>query len=185
MRMAKTDQAGRTIERPETVFTAGLAALPGSRVIGASFDKPQWLVFCALVLLAIPVKGQELVAPPLRLPVEQSKLSSMPRLYVREFRFQGNKVFSSQQLAKVTAAYVGRQITSQELEEARRAVTEYYVSHGYINSGAVLPDQDPRDGVVTMQIIEGVISATNITTENKWLRDSYIRGRVERWAGPR
>ncbi len=182
MRVAKTDQAGHTIERQQTVSTGGLALLPGSRLIRAPFDKRHWILFCALVLLAVPVKGQELVAPPLQLPVKQSKLSSMPRLYVREFRFQGNKVFSSQQLAKVTEAYVGREITNLELEDARRAVTEYYVSRGYINSGAVLPDQDPQDGVVTMRITEGVISATDVTG-NKWLRESYLKNRIERWAG--
>jgi hemolysin activation/secretion protein len=129
------------------------------------------------------VEGQGIATPPLRLSVEPSRLSSVPRLYVRGFRFEGNTVFSSQELAKVTAGYVGREISSLELEDARRAVTEYYVSHGYIDSGAVLPDQDPQNGVVIIRITEGTLSAMRITG-NKWLRESYIRDRLERWSGP-
>ncbi|MGO9611192.1 MAG: ShlB/FhaC/HecB family hemolysin secretion/activation protein [Verrucomicrobiia bacterium] len=142
-----------------------------------------WPLICGLVLLALPMEGQELAAPPLQLPVEPAKHLSVPRLYVREFRFEGNKVFSSQQLAKVTAGYVGREISSLELEDARRAVTEYYVSRGYIDSGAVLPDQNPQDGVVIIRITEGTLSAMRITG-NKWLRESYIRDSLQRWSGP-
>jgi hemolysin activation/secretion protein len=129
------------------------------------------------------MEGQELAAPPLQLPVAPANHLSVPRLYVRGFRFEGNKVFSSRELAKVTAGYVGREISSLELEDARRAVTEYYVSHGYIDSGAVLPDQNPQDGVVIIRITEGTLSAMRITG-NKWLRESYIRDRLQRWSGP-
>jgi hemolysin activation/secretion protein len=146
-------------------------------------SRRSWLLICGLVLLTFHVEGQELATPPLQLPVGPAKLASVPRLYVREFRFEGNKVFSSQELAKVTAGYVGREISSLELEDARRAVTEYYVSHGYIDSGAVLPDQSPQDGVVIIRITEGTLSAMRITG-NKWLRESYIRDRLQRWSGP-
>lgn len=142
-----------------------------------------WPLVYGLVPLAFSVQGQELATPPLQLPVESAKVPSVARLRVREFRFEGNKVFSSSELAKVTAGYVGREVTSLELEDARRAVTEYYVNHGYIDSGAVLPDQNPQDGVVIIRITEGTLNAIKITG-NKWLRESYIRDRLRRWSGP-
>jgi len=141
------------------------------------------LATCALVVSAFSSQAQELAAPPLRLSVEPTKLSSTLQLYVRAFRFEGNKAFSSQELARAVAGYVGREVSGLELEEARRAVTEYYVSRGYINSGAVLPDQEPRDGIVVIRIIEGTLSTVRITG-NKWLGESYIRDRIERWSGP-
>jgi len=141
-----------------------------------------WPLVCSIVV-AFSVKGQELGTPLLQLPVEPPRLSSAPQLYVREFRFEGNTVFSSKDLANVTAPYVGREISSLELEDARRAVTEYYVARGYIDSGAVLPDQNPRDGVVVIRITEGRLSRVTIAG-NKWLRESYIRDRLQRWSGP-
>jgi hemolysin activation/secretion protein len=106
----------------------------------------------------------------------------MPRVYVREFRFVGNTVFTDAELANVVAPYTGREITSEELEDARRAVTQFYIARGYINSGAILPEQPGHGGVITMRIIEGRLTDIHLTG-NKWLRDSYLEGRIRRWAG--
>lgn len=92
-------------------------------------------------------------------------------------------MFTSAELAKVVSSFTNRWLNTEILEEARRAVTVYYVSHNYINSGAVIPDQDPTNGIVRIKIIEGVLSEINLHG-NRWLRDSYIKSRVERWNGP-
>src|ERR1051326_5558988 len=64
---------------------------------------------------------------------EDTKLSSQLRVYVREFRFKGNTVFTDKQLAALVAQYVGREITSEDLEEGRRSITLFYVSAGFEN----------------------------------------------------
>jgi hemolysin activation/secretion protein len=125
-----------------------------------------------------PAAPRPTPAPP---PIAVPKLSTQVRVQVREFRFEGNSVFSDAELAKVVAPFTGREITSEELEDARRAVTLHYVQRGFINSGAILPDQTVVDGVITFQIIEGVL--TEIAVEsNRWLRTSYLEGRIERYA---
>ncbi|MDD5141074.1 MAG: ShlB/FhaC/HecB family hemolysin secretion/activation protein [Verrucomicrobiales bacterium] len=125
---------------------------------------------------ASPVSAQILPPPP-------AKLTMPARLFVHEFRFVGNKIFSQAELARVIAPFTNRAISNAELEDARRAVTVYYINHGYINSGAIIPDQDPAEGVVTMRIIEGVLSGIDLH-ENNWLRNSYITNRLQRWSGP-
>jgi hemolysin activation/secretion protein len=92
-------------------------------------------------------------------------------------------VFTSAELTKVVSPFTNRWLNTENLEEARRAVTLYYVSRNYINSGAVIPDQDPTNGIVRIQIVEGVLSGIELHG-NRWLRDSYIKSRVERRAGP-
>jgi hemolysin activation/secretion protein len=84
-------------------------------------------------------------------------------------------------LGKVTQPFANRELTSLELEEARRAVSLHYVNAGYINSGAIIPDQDPSAGVVWIRIIEGVLSATELHG-NRWLRDGYIHRQLRRWS---
>ncbi|HTL59846.1 MAG TPA: ShlB/FhaC/HecB family hemolysin secretion/activation protein [Candidatus Limnocylindrales bacterium] len=106
-----------------------------------------------------------------------------PRLVVKAFRFEGNRAFSSQELAQVTKPFTERELGSEELEQARRAVTLHYVSHGYVNSGAVIPDQSPTNGIVLMRIVEGKLTQIYVHG-NKWLRDGYIRSRLERWSQP-
>jgi hemolysin activation/secretion protein len=104
-------------------------------------------------------------------------------LFVRDFQFEGNHVFTSAELGKVVSSFTNRWLNTENLEEARRAVTVYYVGHNYINSGAVIPDQDPTNGIIRIKIIEGVLSEINLHG-NRWLRDSYIKSRIERWTRP-
>jgi hemolysin activation/secretion protein len=111
------------------------------------------------------------------------KLSTSARVFVRGFRFEGNTAFPSEVLAKITQHYTGREITSAELEDARRAVTLYYINHGFLNSGAMIPDQTPENGVVTIRVIEGTLSKIELHG-NKWLRDDYITGQLQRSIGP-
>ncbi len=63
------------------------------------------------------------------------------------------------------------------------ALTLLYVNNGYVNSGAILPDQTVTEGVLTYQIIEGQLSAVNVEG-NRWFRDSYFQKRFFLDAGP-
>ncbi len=131
-----------------------------------------------LALLAPRPEALGQVLPPP--PVE--KRAAPVQLFVREFRFEGASAFSQKDLAQVTAPFTNRSITTDELEEARRAVTLFYVNHGYVNSGAVLPDQEPADGVVTIRIVEGHVSRIEVR-DNHWLSDGYIRSQLRPWSG--
>ena len=71
---------------------------------------------------------------------------------------------------------MNRELTSEDLETLRVALTLLYVNNGYVNSGAILPDQTVTEGVVTYQIIEGSLSAVDVEG-NRWFRDSYFQKR--------
>jgi hemolysin activation/secretion protein len=105
-----------------------------------------------------------------------------PQIYVQEFQFSGNHVFDSATLAKLLEKYTGRKIISEELEVARQILTLYYVSHGYINSGAVLPDQDPKDGIIHFEIVEGHLTSLTITG-NHWFQPWWLRNEMRQAAG--
>jgi hemolysin activation/secretion protein len=117
--------------------------------------------------------------PPQRVP----RLSQEPALLLRGVRFDGNTVIPEQELARIAADFVGRVVSAEDLQELRYRLTERYVEDGYINSGAVLPDQDVVDGIVTYRIIEGQLSEIAITG-NEGLQESYIADRLAIGAGP-
>jgi hemolysin activation/secretion protein len=101
----------------------------------------------------------------------------MPRVFVRQILVTGSTVFSEQELAEVTAPYVNRSVTSEDLEVLRLALTRFYINKGYINSGAILPDQTVVGGVITFHIIEGTL--TEVTLEGqRWFRERYLRQRL-------
>jgi hemolysin activation/secretion protein len=117
------------------------------------------------------------------LPPPKDKPTIPAQLLVREFRFEGATAFSTNELAKITAPFTNRAITSSELEDARRAVTLHYVNKGYINSGAILPDQEPTNGVVRLKIVEGALTKIEVR-DNRWLTDGFIESRLRRWSQP-
>lgn len=114
-------------------------------------------------------------------PNETSALYE-PQIYVKEFEFTGNHVFDSSTLAKLLDKYADRKITSEELEEARQILTLYYVSHGYINSGAILPDQDAKGGIIHFQIVEGQLTSV-VIAGNHWFQTWWLRNEMRRAAG--
>ena len=132
-----------------------------------------------------PVKPEPEVTPepdkPPPKPVEKERVG--PKVFIREIELQGNTVFGKDELAEIIARYEKRAITNDELQELRHALTLYYVDRGYINSGAVIPDQQITDGVVKIQIVEGRL--TDILLEgNERLRSKYITDRLNLGTGP-
>jgi hemolysin activation/secretion protein len=129
-------------------------------------------------------KSPELVLPPLKLePDAQDSLTNATRVTVRKIVLIGNQVFSDQELTHLTQPYENRIITSEQLQQLRYQLSRYYVDHGYINSGAVIPDQKLENGIIRIEIIEGQL--VDIAIEgNEWLRTGYIKKRIERGKGP-
>jgi hemolysin activation/secretion protein len=124
--------------------------------------------------LTRPAPGAE-AAPP--------EAPAGPRVFVSEIQLSGNTVFSDAQLSEVTAPYIGRELSAADLEAVRQGLTLYYVNRGYINSGALIPDQKVEDGVVKMVIIEGELTEITVTG-NERLRSGYITKRLDLGAGP-
>src|SRR5262249_44023281 len=79
--------------------------------------------------------------------------------------------------------FTNREVNSDEIEQARRAVSLHYINHGYVNSGALIPDQNPGNGIIIIRVVEGVLSEIQ-PRGNKWLGDRYIASHIERWSGP-
>ena len=130
------------------------------------------------------MKGREEKAPPkielptLHRPVPDS-LSTKELLHFtpRDFRFKGNTVFSDKELHGLIKQFINTPINSIDLEEIRLIITNYYISHGYITSGAIIPDQDLLDGLLLIEIKEGTLSDITIHNHGR-LNPNYIKRRI-------
>ena len=110
-------------------------------------------------------------------PVAPAQAGVTPRIRVREIRVTGSTVFSVGELEQVTAPYLGRDVTTEDLSALRQALTLKYFNAGYINSGALLPDQKVAEGVIEYRIVEGRLSDITVTgTEH--LDSTYVRERL-------
>jgi hemolysin activation/secretion protein len=168
-------------ENPEMLLLPDeLPLLPGELLLRpATGAKPRELPSYRLQLA---LDAMQPVLPPLDDRLAGASLASAVKVSVKKFEFEGNRVFSTRRLAKVVEGYAGREITSEELEEARVALTKLYVDAGYITSGALLPDQDLAGGTIKFQIVEGRLTEIDLHG-NFWYRSWWLRNQLRRAAG--
>lgn len=129
-----------------------------------------------------PTEAPTFTLPEIR-PEEQGPDQAGLKIMVKRFEILGNKAISNEDLAKITAPYEGRQLTSSEIQEVRRNITLYYINEGYINSGAILPDQKITDGVVKLLVVEGELTTIEVSG-NTDLNSDYVSGRLRLGGGP-
>lgn len=110
------------------------------------------------------------------------RLSSGLHLTVSRFDIVGSTVFTDERLAELAAPFLKRPIGSEEIEELRLRLTRLYINAGYINSGAVIPDQDVRDGVVSIRIVEGELGEVAVGGEHRFNPD-WVGAMLKHGAG--
>ncbi len=178
---------------PTIALTLGLLLLlrtaPG--LAQSSFGDAHFAKYRFAAPTPLPVNAEiRLRDRPLEFPIAierarvwpAQQLSTAERVRVREFHFAGNTAFSQVELAKVIAQFSNRDVTAEELEEARRKLTLHYVNHGYVNSGALLKEQNSAEGVLTFTIIEGTLAEIKITGNQRY-RTNYLAAKIARGAG--
>lgn len=144
--------------------------------------------------------GRSLDTPPLHeqpsMPLPMTPAAPLPpadtdtherlppvKVFAREIRFEGQTVVTAQELHELAAPYTGREVTTEDLESLRAAVTMLYIKRGYVTSGAIIPDQAVTDGLIRIQIIEGTLAEIRVEGA-RWLWPGYYQRRIALGAGP-
>lgn len=119
------------------------------------------------------------------LPPAPQPLSTQPKegqLLLKKVTFGGNAVISNDELQKITQPFLNHVITSRDLEDLRNRITSAYIDAGYINSGAIIPQQSATSGELHITIIEGQLTTVRLEGM-EGLRDDYVRDRLLLGAG--
>jgi len=125
-----------------------------------------------------PAQAPKLKIPAPAPPSEKGKKEDLGiRIFIKKIEISGNTVFSAEELARITKPYTNRELTTEDLDTLRQALTILYINKGYINSGAVIPDQPVENGVIQLKIIEGELTAIEVKG-NKWFSDNFIKKRI-------
>lgn len=130
-----------------------------------------------------PPPPSPILPPPPIAPPSKPGLPLGVRVFVREIQVTGATVMSAEELGRVTAPYVNRELTSEDLEALRLALTLAYVNKGYVTSGAIIPDQTITEGVLRVQIVEGELKRIEVEG-TQWFRTGYLQDRIQLGAGP-
>ena len=75
---------------------------------------------------------------------------------------KGAKKIPPEKLRSFYAPLLGKEIKLTQVYEVANKITAYYREQGYILSRAFLPEQEIRDGVIQIQVVEGFVSGYRI-----------------------
>lgn len=138
-------------------------------------------VVLALALVVFVPSGtlQERVLPPLE---DLGVVEAESEVVLNRIEFDGNTVFSDAELLELVKERLGKKVSIEELEGVRKAISKHYYDHLYVNSGAVIDEQDLAGGILKIRIVEGWLDAVNVMNEG-WLRSGYLKKRLHREVG--
>jgi len=135
--------------------------------------------------------------PPLTIPEEMPfRLPSLPppasgdsqrspiardlSVFVKTIRLEDATVLTQAQAAVITQPYENKLLDAADFQEIRVALTQWYVSQGYVTSGVLLPDQQVTAGTIVFRAVEGELTRIEVTGRHT-LRSRYVVGRLRRF----
>ncbi|MGP1373601.1 MAG: ShlB/FhaC/HecB family hemolysin secretion/activation protein [Almyronema sp.] len=175
-----TSWAAEALPAPDASSPQLAQALPPPQDLAPNPQEPPFEELTPLPTLP-PL--EELLGPQPPAASEDSLPTDTATVVINRFEVAGSTVFSEAELAAVTAPYTGRPVTFAEILQARSAVTQLYVEKGYVTSGAIFPPQPLRDGVATIQVIEGRLETIEVSGTRR-LQPAYISSRLGVGASP-
>jgi hemolysin activation/secretion protein len=127
-----------------------------------------------------PKTDPQVIEKPAEPPQAAAPAATSATVKVVGFRFKGNTVFSEQQLQALLAEYQGKEQTLDGLNEAAEVIKSHYRQKEYFLAQAVLPPQEIKDGIVEIQVVEGVVGKANVKmADNARLKESVARGYMD------
>lgn len=77
-----------------------------------------------------------------------------PKILVKGFRIQGALLIPEAELVAQLKDAIGKELSFRQLQGTTTVLIAYYAQKGYL-ARVILPEQDIKDGIVTLQVIEG------------------------------
>ncbi|MDO8277754.1 MAG: POTRA domain-containing protein, partial [Burkholderiaceae bacterium] len=103
------------------------------------------------------------VAPP-NAPVDAA--ADATKVMVRSLRVTGQTHYSEAELLSITGFVPGTELNLRDLRGMAWRISDYLHRNGYVVAQAFLPAQEIRDGVVTIQVMEGRYGAIRLRNES-------------------
>ena len=107
----------------------------------------------------------------------------IPDIYVKDFEFIDNTVFTSKRLEKIVSNYKNKFLTFTQRQSILKQLTELYQSRGYDTSYAAILIQDnlsitPETGILRIRIVEGRIGTKTIIGTKRLKK--YVSSRTDK-----
>lgn len=84
---------------------------------------------------------------------------------VKAIHVTGNSIYPASELQALVANLIGGEHTLAELDAGAARITAYYRERGYVVARAYLPEQEIKDGVVVIKVLEGIIGQQRVNNK--------------------
>jgi hemolysin activation/secretion protein len=112
-------------------------------------------------------------------PLRRDRVAPSGTIQVNEVSVAGSTVFTVEDLRPVVAPSLARPLHAEDLVELRDAVSRLYIERGYLNSGAVILEQNVQDGVLEIQAVEGTLEKVEVAGAEQfrpsWFTEQLVR----------
>ena len=104
--------------------------------------------------------------------------TSNPHLLVNAIAFNGNTAVTTPQLMAIAAPFLGHSLADVDLQGLLQRLTDVYLQAGFSTSRAILPDQEARDGILRITIVEGFLEQI-VVSGTRAIDPAYIAARLQ------
>jgi hemolysin activation/secretion protein len=128
--------------------------------------------------LSSSTSSKELVSSPQTSPSQIAQAQIAQAIPIKKIEVVGSTVFDADKLAPITKPLEGKEVTEDQLTSTANAITQLYVSNGYVTSQAIYKPQSVVDGIAKIQVLEGKVEKIEVVGVNA-LNPDYVRSRAE------
>ncbi len=82
--------------------------------------------------------------------------------YIREYRVTGSKLLTTADVGRAVYPFLGPQRSADDVEQARAVLEKSYHDKGFQTVSVTVPQQDPRRGVIRLEVVEGKVGRLRV-----------------------
>lgn len=97
-----------------------------------------------------------------------------PHFYIREYRVTGAKRLNNLEVEEAVYPFLGPGRSPNDVEQARQSLEKAYHDKGFETVAVAVPQQDPRRGIIRLEVVEGKVARLRVTGA-KWFLPSRIK----------
>lgn len=94
--------------------------------------------------------------------------------YIREYRVDGVKRLQKLEVEEAVYPFLGPARTPDDVEQARAALEKTYHDKGYQTVSVIVPQQDPRRGIVRLEVVENKVGRLRVNGA-RWFLPSQVK----------
>ncbi len=128
------------------------------------------------------ISSKELVSSPLTSPSQTAQTEIAQAIPITRIEVVGSTVFDIAKLEPIIKPLEGKSVTEEQLTAAANAITQLYISNGYVTSQALYTPQSAIGGIAKIQILEGKVEKIEIVGVSA-VNPDYVQSRTELGVG--